>query len=303
MQEIQSGILIVDKPAGISSAKVVARVKKAVGARKTGHAGTLDPFATGVMVCCINQATRLARFFLHSTKKYRAVIGLGTTTDTQDLTGTVIDHFGPVAFSESRIHTVFKRFEGVSEQHPPVFSALKHKGVPLYKLARRGKPVQKPPRQIEIGRIEIIDIRLPDVCFEVTCSAGTYVRTLCADIGTQLGCGGHLKALRRIESSGFSLTDALTLTQIEALGRSGGIAERLVPMAAALRKMPGYRADESLQKAITTGKPLTSLDIEIAAAPAGNHFVKVVDACGNLLAVLQGRPDSRDLTYCCVFNV
>ena len=146
-----SGILVVDKPAGLTSAKVVARVKKLLGARKVGHTGTLDPFATGVLICCINKATKLSRFFLKGWKKYTAVLHLGIETDTQDSTGSVISVVNAVALDERFIRTVFQQFEGTIEQVPPVYSALKHKGVPLYKLARNGKPVQKPARQVTIA--------------------------------------------------------------------------------------------------------------------------------------------------------
>ena len=216
-----SGILVVDKPAGISSAKVVAIVKKALSAKKVGHAGTLDPFATGVLVCCINKATKLAQFFLQSKKKYIALVHLGVETDTQDLTGNITSESNKVHFSENKIRSVFKRFEGKIEQFPPVFSALKHKGVPLYKLARKGKPVQKPSRSVFISYIDILDINLPFVRFEVLCSSGTYVRTLCSNIGTSLGCGGHLKELRRTESSQFSIQDAVSVSELENSQNTG----------------------------------------------------------------------------------
>ena len=172
--------------------------------------------ATLLLVCCVNRATKLARFLLHGKKKYEAVLRLGTETDTQDATGKVIRTSADIDFSENRLQAVFQKFRGESWQRPPVHSALKHKGVKLYKLARQGKPVQKPERKIQISAIEIVNIQLPDVRFEVECSAGTYIRALCSDIGTVLGCGAHLKELRRLESSGFTLTEALTLDEVEA---------------------------------------------------------------------------------------
>ena len=211
MQFGGNGIIIIDKPAGITSAKVVARLKEIVGARKVGHTGTLDPFATGVMICCLNRATRLARFFLSGDKKYKAVLCLGEETDTQDRTGKTISVCKDLEFSDKEIRDVFKEFEGPVAQMPPVFSSLKHKGTPLYKLARQGKPVQKPARQIVIHYLKISDSDLPEIHFEVSCSSGTYIRALCADIGKRLGCGGHLKSLRRIESCGFSIDQALDL--------------------------------------------------------------------------------------------
>ncbi len=198
-----NGVLVVDKPAGISSAKAVAIVKRLLGVRKAGHAGTLDPLATGILVCCLNRATRLAYFLLKGAKTYKAVLHLGVETDTQDATGNIITQHRNIIANEAEIRAVIKRFEGKIKQLPPVYSALKHDGVPLYKLARRGKPVQKPAREVFIKKIRIHAIDLPYIRFTVSCSTGVYIRALCADIGTTLGCGGHLKELRRVASSGL----------------------------------------------------------------------------------------------------
>ncbi len=294
--------MIIDKPVNISSARVVARVKKALGARKAGHAGTLDPFATGVMVCCINQATRLARFFLHSEKKYRAVLHLGITTDTQDLTGNVLAHCDKTDFPDKTLHSVFKEFEGGMQQHPPAFSALKHKGVPLYKLARKGTPVLKPPRSIYISSIKIIEIDLPEISFDVTCSAGTYIRTLCTDIGARLGCGGHLKELRRTRSSGFDIKDAIGLEKFEKIVHSEQAAGRMIPMNKALRKMPECTADSVLKQKIMTGRTINAENIAAAALKSPENLVKIVDENGNLLSVLQLKEKCLELEYCCVFH-
>ncbi|MCP4369193.1 MAG: tRNA pseudouridine(55) synthase TruB, partial [Deltaproteobacteria bacterium] len=256
-----SGVLVVDKPAGISSAKVVAIVKKALSAKKVGHTGTLDPYATGVLVCCINHATKLAKFFLQGKKKYTALVHLGVETDTQDSTGIITSKCNKVYFSENKILSVFKRFEGKIEQLPPVFSALKHKGVPLYKLARKGKPVQKPSRSVFISYIDILDLNLPFVRFEVLCSSGTYVRTLCSDIGTSLGCGGHLKELRRTESSQFTIQDAVTISELEELAKCGKLSQRLINMAGALKDMNSFIANDDLTQKIFRGNIITSEDI------------------------------------------
>ena len=153
-----NGIIVVDKPKGLTSARVVSIVKKALNAKKVGHAGTLDPFAEGVLICCVNQATKLADFLLHGTKTYIAELKLGEETDTQDLTGTVISTTEPENYTTETIQGIFKGFEGSLEQLPPVYSALKHKGVPLYRLARNGRPVQKPARPVEIYSITILEI-------------------------------------------------------------------------------------------------------------------------------------------------
>ncbi len=297
-----NGVIIVDKPAGISSAKVVARVKKLLKARKAGHTGTLDPFATGVLVCCINRATKLSSFFLHGEKKYEAILRLGIETDTQDLTGKVTRNCKNIAFSEKTIKSVFKRFEGTITQLPPVYSALKHKGIPLYKLARNNKPVQKPARRVSIISLEILEINLPIIRFEVSCSAGTYIRALCADIGASLGCGGHLKELRRIESSGFTIEEAVTLEELEKLALTQDLSGRMIRMSNALKDMPEYVADKILAKKIMHGNIMTKNDFLPEKGGFEESFIKIVDADNNLLAILKYTNDNNKYEYFCVFD-
>jgi len=302
MQPELNGILLVDKPAGITSAKVVARIKKIFGARKVGHTGTLDPFATGIMVCCINRGTKLARFFLHGNKKYEAVLLLGIETDTQDSTGIVTDTCDNVLFSEIKLQSVFNQFKGTIEQIPPVYSALKCKGTPLYKLARRGNPVQKPARRITIFNIEILRINLPLIHFTVSCSAGTYIRTLCADIGKILGCGGHLKELRRIQSGGFSITEAVKLSEIENFALSAKISHRIISMSNALQDMPEHIADKDLAKKIMHGNIITKKDLRPVHTETSEGFIKIVDTNNHLIAVLKDTKKRNRFSYCCVFN-
>ncbi|MGD8368041.1 MAG: tRNA pseudouridine(55) synthase TruB [Desulfobacterales bacterium] len=292
------GVIVVDKPEGITSARVVSRVKKAIGARKAGHAGTLDPFATGVLVCCLNRATRLARFFLAGDKRYRAVMRLGIETDTQDATGRVTAETDPTAVTEAGVQDAVHGFRGRIRQRPPVFSALKHRGVPLYKLARRGQPVEKPPRQVEIRSIEITGLNLPEVEIDVTCSAGTYIRTLCADIGARLGCGGHLKTLRRLKSGGFSIDEAFGLDRIEDEAGSGALAEWIVPMAEALRNMPARFAEPALVGRLLQGRHIAIGDLD---GPADGVF-KVLDTEGRLVAILEAGAEEGRYTYCGVFG-
>lgn len=300
-----NGIIVVDKPVGITSARVVSIVKKALGAKKVGHAGTLDPFAEGLLLCCVNQATRLADFLLHGTKKYIAELKLGEETDTQDLTGTVISRAEPENYSFETLQAVFKGFEGPIEQLPPVYSALKHKGVPLYKLARNGKPVQKPPRQVEIFSIDILDISLPLIRFEVSCSAGTYIRTLGSDIGKMLGCGAHLNALKRTASSGFSLDQAVSLTALKNLTPGSQPPPQFIRMADALPEMPTCRADRHLAKKIRYGQMISIQDLTgtggLNISQIEGPKIKVVDQSGELVAILNYQTHDQRLTYCGVF--
>ncbi len=297
-----SGIIVLDKPRDRSSAKVVATVKRILGAGKVGHAGTLDPFATGVLVCCINQATRLAQFFLHGPKKYRAVLHLGVVTDTQDATGRVISSNAPVTFTTDRIEEVVRQFEGAYWQQPPAFSALKLCGVPLYRYARQGRLVQKPRRRVDIEAIRVQQIELPFVRLEVNCSAGTYIRTLCADIGSRLGCGGHLKELRRITSGRFEVADALTLTDIEILAEQNRISTRMISMADALPDIPAIVANKSLTHHVKHGRVIRKNDLAEGSVKGSADLVKILDSDRNLLAILRYPGDGETLRYVCVFS-
>lgn len=297
-----NGIIVIDKPADITSARVVARVKALLNVGKAGHTGTLDPFATGVLVCCINDATKLARFLLHGNKKYEAVLQLGVETDTQDFTGNIISTCNQTEFSDKQLRSAFKKFEGDVKQLPPVYSALKHKGVPLYKLARKGKPVQKPARDIFISSINILETALPAIRFQVSCSAGTYIRTLCSDIGKVLGCGGCLKELRRIESSGFTIKESVTLPELERLALSNKLSERIISMADTLQNMPEHIADKALTDKIIHGNTITMLDGIGKHAEDKDGFIKILDTNKDLIAVLNFKKDSNRYNYYCVFH-
>ncbi len=299
-----SGILVVDKPASLSSAAVVARVKRLLGAAKVGHTGTLDPFAVGVLVCCIDQATKLAQFLLHAPKTYEAVLTLGTDTDTQDATGRVVAQRGWENVTEEALKRVLPRFVGRISQHPPAFSALKHEGTPLYVLARRGAPVHKPARPVEVYHLRVLAVEFPRVRFEVRCSAGTYVRTLCADLGEALGCGGHLSELTRTECGGFRLEEALGLEALGELVRQGTARGRVIPMARALTGMPEFVAEMPLSEHIRHGRRLSRSELEGRGPtlPLDTAcVVKVLDSEGELAAVARAVPGSDELQYCAVF--
>ncbi len=300
-----NGVIVLDKPADITSAKAVAEVKRSLGAAKVGHTGTLDPFATGVLLCCVNQATRLARFFLHGDKRYEALLRLGIATDTQDATGREV-HRAPVpALTDAQLRSLFDRFLGPQWQQPPVYAALKHQGTPLYKLARQGRPVQKPPRPVTITALRILHTALPDVRFEVGCSAGTYVRTLCADIGAAMGCGGHLAELRRTASGGFTIAEAVSLERLRALPDAQARRRLLVPMESVLRHLPTFQADDAVLARVAQGQPLTPVQLPEAAIhgdATGHGPLKVVDAQGRLRAVVERAPGGQAYNYCCVFS-
>lgn len=296
-----NGIVVVDKPAGISSAGVVSRIKKLFQARKVGHTGTLDPFATGVLICCINRATKLSRFFLKGDKTYEAEMVLGAATDTQDATGAIVEKFPVGDIPEEKIKETAARFVGAITQVPPVYSALKHRGTPLYKLARRGRAVEKPARCVQIHELKILDVRLPVIRFIVSCSSGTYIRTLCADLGKRLENGAHLKTLRRIASSSFTIDDATGLEELTHLKEAGRLNKAVVSMNEALPLMPAAVAEQPIADKIKNGVKLTHKDLPVPPQLVDQEAFKVIDPDGRLVAVLAPSTTMAAYNYCCVF--
>src|SRR5947209_346326 len=213
------GVLLVDKAAGMTSHDVVALVRRQLGIKKVGHCGTLDPIATGLLLITIGRGTKVQDLLMSEDKEYVGTLTLGATTSTQDREGETIETKPVRDLSESEIRAAFEKFRGDFYQTPPMVSAKKHGGVPLYKLARQGKVVEREPRFVHVYRYNIDKISLPDIDFSVLCSKGFYVRTYANDIGEVLGCGGHLKSLRRTKSGRFDVTDAITIDQVKELPR------------------------------------------------------------------------------------
>ena len=299
---MKNGIIAINKPEGISSARVVARIKKALGVKKAGHTGTLDPFATGLMLCTINKATRISQFFLEGNKKYLARVCLGRETDTYDRTGkTIFTASDGVmdGLEKKDIEQAIKSFTGIQDQVPPIFSALKHKGQPLYKLARQGKKIIKPPRQIEIFSLKIKQIKLPCFDLEVFCSSGTYIRSLAFDIGRKLGCGAYLSELCRIESSAFKLEDTIKLFELEEIDKVDAL-ERIIPMSKCLKFMPKIEVSSSITKKIRFGQKLLVKEMEEFLTEPG-HPIRIVDDNSELLAIVQLNENRQEYNYSCVF--
>jgi len=210
-----SNILIVDKPSGMTSHDVVDFARKRLGIKKMGHCGTLDPMATGVLVLLLDKATKLSAKLSNDEKEYVCAMELGSSTDTQDASGRILKTSDTAGLTEDAVKGALLSFKGEQEQIPPMVSAKHHKGVRLYKLARRGIEVERQPRLIEIKEIEFITMSGQDVKFRVTCSKGTYIRTLCHDVGERLGSGAHMKQLRRIRSGDYRIADALKLEELK----------------------------------------------------------------------------------------
>ena len=210
------GVLLIDKPAGMTSHDVVSRVRRLFGTRQVGHTGTLDPMATGVLILLLGRAAKASEYVSHDEKSYEAVLRLGLRTDTEDTTGVILSTAPAVSLPDgAALDAVLPRFRGKICQIPPMYSALKVNGKKLYQLARKGKSVERKPRPITIFGLDILRQDAPDhYTIQITCSKGTYIRTLCHDIGQKLGCGGVMDALRRTEAAGFTLEQAVTLEQV-----------------------------------------------------------------------------------------
>ncbi len=206
-----AGVLVIDKPGGMTSHDVVMRVRRILGVKKIGHTGTLDPMATGLLPLCIGGATKIARFLEGGEKEYRATIKFGVETDTYDAEGKVVAESDTSGVNEEMVLEALTQFKGKIQQIPPMYSAVKIGGTPLYKLARKGITVEREPKEVEISDIDVEEFTMPLLTMRITCSKGTYIRTLCHDLGSAVGCGAHLVALRRTRSGYFSIQDAITL--------------------------------------------------------------------------------------------
>ncbi|MCP4359680.1 MAG: tRNA pseudouridine(55) synthase TruB [Chloroflexi bacterium] len=227
------GVLNIDKSGGLTSHDVVNRIRRAASIRKVGHAGTLDPLATGVLLLCLGRATRLVEYLVGQPKIYEATIRLGQTTDTYDAEGEIVAE-RPLTFPDADLSPTFARFRGEIEQVPPMYSALKRGGQPLYKLARQGIMVERPPRTVTIYGLELLNYHSPNLTIRVACSSGTYIRSLAYDLGEALGCGGHITALRRTAVGEFTLETAVPLNQLTP----ESLSDALQPLETAVAHLP-----------------------------------------------------------------
>lgn len=255
------GLVILDKPKGITSQKAVNRVKKILKAKCAGHTGTLDPFATGVLPICLGESTKVIPFLDEDFKEYDAILKLGTETDTMDETGSVMDEKRVGELDKKDVWQVFLKFMGEIRQIPPMFSALKSNGVRLYSLARRGKEVPRSPRTVVIRELSLLDLSPPFIRFFVRCSRGTYVRVLGSDIGKELGFGGHLVELRRMRSGAFGIEDAVSLEDMER----GNV--NFVSMNEALSHIEEINVTNRVALGIRSGKQIRKSDLNSTIKP------------------------------------
>jgi tRNA pseudouridine55 synthase len=283
------GVLVVDKPAGLTSHDVVQEVKRKLGAAKVGHSGTLDPFATGVLVLLINGATKLAPFLADHEKTYVFTVSFGVETDTQDSTGEVVARHLCEPFEEREIRAACEAFIGEIEQTVPRYSAVRVNGQRLYQLARRGVEVTPPNRKVKIKDLSFCELRWPEATFQVTCSKGTYVRSLGVDLARHLNCNGHVSQLRRLASGEFNVRQAVSLKQLEENLARGELHQLLVTSVQALDCYPELRVSHLDAKRIRQGSTLDSIQFldpgPSPGWPPGSY--KVLDPGNDLVAMVS----------------
>jgi tRNA pseudouridine55 synthase len=289
------GILNIDKPAGKTSYGVVAAIKKLTGERHAGHAGTLDPDATGVLPVCLGRGTRIVEFLVDVTKTYRAQIELGTTTDTYDGSGKIVRTGDPSGIDISQLEKALDKFRGPIQQVPPMYSALKHKGRPLYELARAGIDVERKSRPVQIHRLEITDWQPPLLTADIECSKGTYIRSLANDLGEALGCGAFLKGLVRTGYGIFNIKDAVSLPQFEEACRRGQVEKYLHPIDSVLQDFNALYIDEAGEQAMKTGSLLHKENIarQVTRENSPHRYYRAYSSSGQFLGMLQPIPDTE----------
>ena len=277
-----SGILVVDKPVGLTSHDVVEIIRRGTNIRRAGHTGTLDPRASGVLVVLVGPAVRLSEFVSASDKRYQAILRLGSTTDTFDAEGRFTQQPSAlVNVTEEQFEEVLKRFIGEIEQVPPPYSAVKVHGRKAYEMAREGEEVSLEPRKIQVHHLEVLEWALPEVVIDVHCSSGTYVRSLANDVGATLGCGAYLVGLRRTKSGRFSLREAIPLRKLQEAFTAGNWAQYLIPAAEALAEWPGVELNADEVEEVKHGHRVK------AAADAQPGLVRGVSMAGELIAIMN----------------
>ena len=278
------GVLNIRKEKGYTSHDVVAVLRKVVGQKKIGHTGTLDPDATGVLPVCLGRATKVCELLTDHDKTYEALLLLGKTTDTQDISGEVLEERDPGDLTEEEVRSCIESFIGEYDQIPPMYSALKVNGKKLYELAREGKTVERKSRKVQIHGIRILEMNLPHVRMEVDCSKGTYIRTLCHDIGQKLGCGGCMEELLRTRSGNFVWEDSMTLAQVEEAVRNGTIGDRVISIGQVLKDYPEIFCTREGDRLLENGNALAERFVR------GEHkegWVRMCDSQGGFKGIYQ----------------
>ncbi len=280
-----SGVLVIDKPIGMTSHDVVNAVRFGTGIRRAGHTGTLDPRASGVLVILVGPAVRLSEYVSASDKRYQAIIRMGASTDTFDADGRFTQQStSPFEVTETQFEQTLKQFVGEIEQTPPPYSAVKVRGRRAYDMARKGEEVELAPRKINVYHLEVLEWAPPEVVVDVHCSSGTYVRSLANDMGNALGCGGYLVGLRRTKSGRFSLRDATPLRKLQEAFRAGNWYQYLIPAAEALGDWPAIELDPDMVENVIHGHRIPANPADKAGI---NNLVRGVSMAGELVALME----------------
>lgn len=281
-----SGILLVDKPEGITSHGVVSKVRRALNMKKIGHAGTLDPFATGLLVILVGEGTKLSDNLMAGKKRYAATVSMGEKTDTADLSGSVVEKKGCAGIDADSVLEALPLFTGEIEQVPPMYSALKKDGVPLYRMARKGIEIERKARKVSIDRLEMDSFDNPLFSIDVECSKGTYIRTLAEDICCAMGTCGHLVSLRRLSVGPFSVENAIS---IEQLAEKDVAVASLIPLNEAVPAMPELVVFDEAEEKISNGQAIRSgwVDACLPKKITAGEKVKVTSSRGRLLSIAE----------------
>ncbi len=287
-----NGIIIVNKETGFTSHDVVAKLRGICGQKKIGHTGTLDPAATGVLPVCLGSGTKLCDMLTDRDKEYVAELLLGVETDTQDTTGSVLRE-SPVTVTEEEVSRACLSFLGDYDQIPPMYSALKVDGKKLYELARAGKEVERKARRVRILELEILEMRLPVVKLRVVCSKGTYIRTLCSDIGQKLGCGGAMQSLQRTKAGRFRLEDALTLGDLQQLKDSGELERVVQPVDSLFEETPALHVTAEAARLLENGNALFPAQFAETVTPEPERWVRVYRPDGRFAGIYAYEEQKR----------
>jgi len=290
-----SGVLNINKSGGMTSHDVVDVVRRFLKIRRVGHTGTLDPRATGVLPVCVGRATRIAQFLTQADKEYLITMRLGITTDTLDADGKVLSQTDDISVDPVKLREILNGFVGEIQQVPPLFSAKKHRGERLYRLARRGETVKREPVTVKIYDLTLLSIDLPFIRIRVSCSKGTYARALCDDIGRELGCGAHLFALTRTRSGRFLVEEAITLEQLRKVVEEGRILEVLIPVGEALDHLPAVRVHPESSRAVVQGSGTVAASL--ISFPPGvekGDLVRVLGYRRQLLSLAEATVAGRE---------
>ena len=287
-----NGSIIVNKETGFTSHDVVAKLRGICGQKKIGHTGTLDPAATGVLPVCLGSGTKLCDMLTDRDKEYVAELLLGVETDTQDTTGSVLRE-SPVTVTEEEVSRACLSFLGDYDQIPPMYSALKVDGKKLYELARAGKEVERKARRVRILELEILEMRLPVVKLRVVCSKGTYIRTLCSDIGQKLGCGGAMQSLQRTKVGRFRLEDALTLGELQQLKDSGELERVVQPVDSLFEETPALHVTAEAARLLENGNALLPVQFAETVTPEPERWVRVYRPDGRFAGIYAYEEQKR----------